>query len=344
MTLSHALRAGDLASVKEAIDAGADVNARGPDGFTPLMIASALGQAQAVALLLTAGADVLAADPRMGATALHKAAQSGSADVIEILLDNGAFIDQQSPVLGNTALMDAVLHKHEAAVRTLLARRARTAIRNYWQQTALEIAKHDGLQSIAALIEERDTEDARYIASLPIVSAVKTGNLEEVKRLIAEGADFEVRVPVTGTFDDDYTPLGLAVREGHAEIVRFLLDAGADPRRTIGLMRGSPLHDAAYFGKSDHIDILVSPTKRGQTLVELDAQGPYNGLTALHDAVWHGYVGAVVALVHAGARRDLKTHSGLTPLSMATLYGYDEIVEILSTEPPTSPVGPLREF
>ncbi|TCV49850.1 ankyrin repeat domain-containing protein [Agrobacterium tumefaciens] len=332
MILSHALRTGDLASVKEAIDAGADVNARGPDGLTPLMIASALGQAQAVALLLTAGADVLAADPRMGATALHKAAQSGSADVTGMLLDHGAFIDQQSPVLGNTALMDAVLHKHEAVVRVLLSRRARTTIRNYWQQTALEIARHDALKVIAALIEDRDEADEKHIASLSIVSSVKAGNIEEVKRLIADCADFEVRVPITGTFDDDYTPLGLAVREGHAEIVRLLLDSGADPRRTIGLMRGSPLHDAAYFGKADHIDILTSSTKQGDTQVELDAQGPYNGLTALHDAVWHGYVDAVASLVRAGARRDLKTHSGMTPLSLATLYGYNRIVEILNND------------
>lgn len=153
-----------------------------------------------------------------------------------------------------------------------------------------------------------------------------------MKRLIADGADFEVRVPITGTFDDDYTPLGLAVREGHAEIVRLLLDAGADPRRTIGLMRGSPLHDAAYFGKADHIDILTSAAKQGDTQIELDAQGPYNGLTALHDAVWHGYVDAVASLVRAGARRDLKTHSGLTPLSLATLYGYEPIVEMLSSD------------
>lgn len=332
MILSHAIRTGDLASVKEAIDAGANVNARGPDGLTPLMIASALGQAQAVALLLTAGADVLAAEPRMGATAIHKAAQSGSADVIGILLDHGAFIDQQSPVLGNTALMDAVLHKHEAVVRILLSRRARTTIRNYWQQTALEIARDDDLKAIATLIEERDQADEKHIASLSIVSSVKAGNVEEVKRLVADGADFEVRVPITGTFDDDYTPLGLAVREGHAEIVRVLLDAGADPRRTIGLMRGSPLHDAAYFGKADHIDILTSSTKQGDTQVELDAQGPYNGLTALHDAVWHGYVDAVASLVRAGARRDLKTHSGLTPLSLATLYGYDRIIKILSSD------------
>lgn len=56
----------------------------------------------------------------MGSTALDKGAQSGNADVIRLLPDHGAFIDQQSPVLGNTPLMDAVLHKHEEAVRLLL--------------------------------------------------------------------------------------------------------------------------------------------------------------------------------------------------------------------------------
>ncbi|UXN72768.1 ankyrin repeat domain-containing protein [Devosia sp. A8/3-2] len=332
MTLSNFIRTGNLVAVTEAIAAGADVNSRGPDGLTPLMTASALAQAQAVASLLTAGADVLAAEPRMGATALHKAAQSGSADVIGLLLDHGAFIDQQSPVLGNTALMDAVLHKNEDAVRILLSRRARTTIRNHWQQSALDLAHHDELHGIVALIEQRDAADAEHIAGLSLVSAVKAGNLDEVKRQIADGADFEVRVPVTGTLDDDYTPPGLAVREGHAEIVRVLLDAGADPRRTIGLMRGSPLHDAAYFGKADHIDLLTAPTKHGESAVELDAQGLYNGLTALHDAVWHGHVDAVVSLVRAGARRDLKTHSGLTPLRLAALYGYDQIVEILSSD------------
>ncbi len=332
MTLSNFVRTGNLPVLTEAIAAGSDVNSRGADGLTPLMTASALGQAQAVALLLTAGADVLAAEPRMGATAIHKAAQFGSADVIGLLLDHGAFIDQQSPVLGNTALMDAVLHKNEDAVRILLSRGARTTICNHWQQSALDLAQQDKLHGIIALIEQRDAADARHIESLSLVSAVKAGNLNEVNRQIADGADFEVRVPVTGTFDDDYTPLGLAVREGYAEIVRVLLDAGADPRRTIGLMRGSPLHEAAYYGRADHIDILTAPTKYGESTVELDAQGPYNGLTALHDAVWHGHVDAVASMVRAGANRELKTHSGLTPLRLAALYGYDQILEILSSD------------
>lgn len=334
MTLSTSIRAGDIAATTEAISAGADIGARGPDGFTPLMIAAALGQAQAVALLLTAGADVLAVEPRMGATALHKAAQSGDADVLGLLLDHGAFVDQQSPVLGNTALMDAVLHKHVGAVRLLLSRRARTAIRNHWQQSALDLAREDGLASLVTLIEERNASDAAHVDGLALVTAVKAGDVGAVERLLADGADVEVRVPVTGSFDDDYTPLGLAVRERHDRLVRLLLDAGANPRRTIGLMRGSPLHDAAYFGLADHISILTGPRSKGEPAVDLDAQGPYNGLTALHDAVWHGHFDAAAVLVRAGARRNLRTHAGLTPLELAHLYGYDRLADMLAQDAP----------
>jgi len=132
MPLEAAIRAGDLAGTTDLLRSGADANRRGPDGLTPLMIASGLGQPQMAEILLTAGAEVLAVEPRMGATALHKAAQSGNADVIGLLLDHGSFIDQQSPILGNTPLMDAVLHKQEGAVRLLLKRGTRITIRNHW--------------------------------------------------------------------------------------------------------------------------------------------------------------------------------------------------------------------
>lgn len=99
--LEASIRTGDLAVAASLLRSGADANRRGPEGLTPLMIASGLGQPQMVDLLLTAGADVLEVEPRMGTTALHKAAQSGNADVIGLLLDHGSFIGGRSPVLGN---------------------------------------------------------------------------------------------------------------------------------------------------------------------------------------------------------------------------------------------------
>lgn len=331
MNLETAVRAGDLATATERLRAGADPDHRGPEGLTPLMIACGLGQPQMVELLLTAGADVLAVEPRMGATAIHKAAQSGKAEIIGLLLDRGAFADQQSPVLGNTPLIDAVLYRNRDAVRLLLDRGARTTIRNHWQQTAVELARSEGLDDVVELIEARDEADVARVRATPLIAAVKAGDAVEVERLVAAGASVEARVPMMGSLDDDYTPLGLAVREGHLEIARVLLVAGADPRCVVGLYRGTPVHEAGYFGHVDILELfLEGHTGGGVPTIELDTQGAYNGLTPLHDAIWQGHPGAARALVEAGARLDLRTHAGRTPGDEALAYGHDDLARYLA--------------
>ncbi len=329
--LDRAIHAGDLAAASACIRAGVDVNRLAPEGLTPLMLASGLGQPQMVQLLLTAGASVLAMEPRAGATALHKAALSGNPDVIGLILDQGAFVDQQTPILGHTALMDAVVYKHERAVALLLRRGARTSIRNHWGETALDLARRDGLQAIAALIVAKDQADAAAVADEPLVAAIKAGDLAAIERLVAEGADVNVRLPMLGSADDDYTPLAIAAREGHAGIVRALLRAGADPRRVIGLFGGTALHEACYFGHADVVRaMLEAPGAPGVHPPELDAQGALNGMSPLHDAVWHGHAEAARALVEAGVPLGLRTHAGLTARELAALYGYDELAAFLA--------------
>lgn len=332
MPLHAAIRANDLPAASDLLRAGADPSRRDPEGFTPLMIAAGLGQPYMVSMLLAAGADVLAIDPRMGTTALHKAAQGGNPDVIGFLLDRGAFIDQQSPVLGNTALMDAVLYKHAGAVALLLARGARTTIKNHWAQSALDIAQADGLDAIARLIQDRIAFNATRVDALTLVAAVKAGERTEVERLIAAGADVDEQVPRIGSLDDDYTPLGIAAREGYLEIARLLLAAGADAGRMIGLMGGTALHDATYFGRADMVRLLAEPRPGAGVLPERDAQGVYNGMAAIHDAVWHGHTDAARALCDAGARLDLLSHAGLTPRDLALRYGYDDIAALLAQQ------------
>ena len=122
-----------------------------------------------------------------------------------------------------------------------------------------------------------------------------------------------------------------ARRAVHAEIVRALLEAGADPRRVIGLFLGTALHEACYFGHAEIIRVMTEGHESAGVLPsELDAQGAYNGFTPLHDAVWHGHLEAARVLVRAGHPLGLRTHAGLTPRDLAALYGYEALAEFLS--------------
>ena len=87
---------GAVEAARLLIERGADVNSRSRHEHirtTPLQAAAASGTASArrdlAALLLDAGADVDARQPG-GFTALHSAAQNGDLDLVELLLQRGA--------------------------------------------------------------------------------------------------------------------------------------------------------------------------------------------------------------------------------------------------------------
>jgi len=74
--LLEAIMDGDIERAKSLIDAGADVNARDIDGWTPLMYAALNGHTEIVELLIESGADVNAKGALRG-TALLLAAAKG---------------------------------------------------------------------------------------------------------------------------------------------------------------------------------------------------------------------------------------------------------------------------
>lgn len=84
MGLFEAVQSGELAQVKERLDAGEDPNALGPDGVTPLMVAAQAGFDPIVEALLYAGAEPTLTD-RIGETALMKAAANGHREVFKRL-------------------------------------------------------------------------------------------------------------------------------------------------------------------------------------------------------------------------------------------------------------------
>lgn len=324
-SLFHAVRKNDLAAATASLRSQASVNARDPEGLTALMIASGLGSPQMVSLLLAAGADVHMLDSRMGATALHKAAQGGGVEVASLLLKRGAFIDVQSPTLGHTPLLDAVWHKRTKLVRFLLESGAKTTLKTHAGSVALDWARRDKLDEIVALLEAADRSRTASAAGQKLMEAVRKNDLEDVKKAIKDGADVNERTPMVGSPDDGHTPLLFAARGGSTDIVRELLAAKADPRIVDGLIKATPGHKAGYMGHADVARLLVN------TRLELDAQGPYNGYTALHDAIWHGHTATAKVYLDAGARLDLAGHDGRTPLAMAREEGYPEIAKLIES-------------
>ena len=105
-----------------------------------------------------------------------------------------------------------------------------------------------------------------------------------------------------------------AAREGDADRVRELLDAGADVNvRNADKQRlqYTPLHWAAYYGHLEIAEILIS---RG---ADLDAEDP-DYSTPLYLAAEEGHPKVVEFLISKGAEVNVKSsRSGYTPLHRA---------------------------
>ena len=125
MTALHwAARRGDDELVRMLLVAGANVRATTRlGGYTPLLMAADLGHANAIDLLVGAGADV-SATTAGGVTPLMLAAASGQADAVKALIAHGANVNATEPARDETALMFAAANRRADALRALIAAKA----------------------------------------------------------------------------------------------------------------------------------------------------------------------------------------------------------------------------
>ena len=158
-TLFEAVKSGNLSDVNAAL-AGANVNAAGEGGTTPLMLAASLGQLEQVKAILKAGADVAARDER-GYDALMCATYNADMDrgfpeVVQALLDAGA--DIESKIFYDIRpLMLAAGAGEAGVVQVLLSAGADPKARNEGGRTALMMVKDKDYIDVINLLHEAES-------------------------------------------------------------------------------------------------------------------------------------------------------------------------------------------
>ncbi|MBI5570704.1 MAG: ankyrin repeat domain-containing protein [Desulfomonile tiedjei] len=146
-------------------------------------------------------------------------------------------------------------------------------------------------------------------------SAVFEGNLQDIHRLLAQGADANARD------DDGYTLLIWAQLGNRPEAVKLLLDRGAEINAPDG-GGYTALHQAAMAGRDAIMEVLL---ERGASV---DSRSR-NGWTPLMDAAAYGQVVAVECLLAKGADPNAMTKDGQTAFSLADRKGYQHVKVLL---------------
>ncbi|KJZ70270.1 hypothetical protein HIM_10351 [Hirsutella minnesotensis 3608] len=241
--LQLAARKGDLEQMRQILQSSpAAVNdpPKGYYGQTPLQAACMQGRFEAAEMLVEAGADIHFADSNnFQRNALQIACGEGSLDIVEMLLRNGAKVEISSPAPktsvrgkprsltvvtrynGRTALQAAAERGHALIVRRLLELGAdvNAPPSPTGGYSALQAAAGNGFMEVTRILLDHGADvnapRARYKGYTALEGACLAKNLHIVEVLIEAGADIHARA------------LHAAAEKGHVEIIRRLLQAGA---------------------------------------------------------------------------------------------------------------------
>ena len=209
-------------------------------------------------------------------------------------------------------LFAAIKQRDQAAVERIIAEHpeAARAVDENGVSALLTAAYRGNDAAVAAL---RDTR-----MELNVFEAAAVGDLARVRALV------EADPALANAFAaDGFHALGLAAFFGHADVVRFLIDAGAElnaPSRN--RMKVTALHSA------------IAARDRESTFALIEAGADVNAaqqdaFTPLHEAAQNGDRDILEALLAAGADPDVRLTGGETPADLARKHKHPELVPVL---------------
>ncbi len=279
--LLMASQIGDSAVIEVLLKAGADAKTATANGTTPLMFAAASGRVEAVKLLLARGADMNAKESARGETALMFAAAFGHVDAIQALVTAGAEVKVTTKVVDVKTLTNA---EEEAFLRAQQAQR-----QGAQRPPGAEPAVVGGYSAALARPagqrvegesrpEERRPSEAQ---GRPAESAAQSRPADPARPDPASqvaGLSRQFRFAELVSTQGGLTPLHFAIRQGHADAVKLLLESGADLNQVTGGDGTSPLLMAVINGQ---LDLAMFLLERGAN----PRLASDNGVTPLYAAL-----------------------------------------------------------
>lgn len=139
------------------------------------------------------------------------------------------------------------------------------------------VAMNNDLEGVRQLLAGGEDVNKKVVGQAPLNEAVYGNSSPEVVRLLIErGANINYSCNGDGWTTDCGTPLHLAVHKNNAQLIRVLLDYGADPSlKNCGLRKQTPLQLAQDKGASPEIiDMLKEAETRQATQIYAKPQTP----------------------------------------------------------------------
>uniref|UniRef100_A0A803VLQ2 Ankyrin repeat and KH domain containing 1 n=1 Tax=Ficedula albicollis TaxID=59894 RepID=A0A803VLQ2_FICAL len=346
--LTYACAGGFVDVVKVLLKAGANIEDHNENGHTPLMEAASAGHVEVARVLLEYGAGINTHSNEFKESALTLACYKGHLDMVRFLLEAGADQEHKTDEM-HTALMEACMDGHVEVARLLLDSGAQVNMPADSFESPLTLAACGGHVELAALLIERgaNLEEVNDEGYTPLMEAAREGHEEMVALLLAQGANINAQTEETqetaltlaccGGFSEvaDFlikagadielgcsTPLMEAAQEGHLELVKYLLAAGANVHATTAT-GDTALTYACENGHTDVADVLL---QAGADL-EHESEG---GRTPLMKAARAGHLCTVQFLISKGANVNRATaNNDHTVVSLACAGGHLAVVELL---------------
>lgn len=289
------------------LDAGAEIDCEDSDAYTALSYAVAKGKTSVLKLLLERGAstDVTMEYPGVS---LALAAKKGHADVVSLLLKKGASVDYGGTQSDDTPLTWAARFGHHRILTQLLDAGANMNATSDSAKSCLHLAANGGHPKVVKILLERgmdpNVQDEGGYSPLSWACYARSPNEEVIAALLEYNVDLEIKN------DRGWTPLAIAARLGFVGVIRPLLTKGANPASADNL-GCTPLILATRYGHADAVLALLDDGTPPDTWSPRE----YETEEERH----HAYMQFI----------DIPDSRGRTPLFLATLYGFNEIVRLL---------------